>query len=675
MHLSSGALAMAAALSFALPAAARAQAVFDPTLDTTPPAADVPALPLTGGSVVPDGDAGAVVPAETPRRSVLTETGEVGRHLLGGQWLFREDPLDAGLSAAWGRSAAAAGWSAVTVPHVFNAGVFTEASMLGSVGWYRKDFRVPRGQGTAWAVRFEGAGHRLRAWLNGREIGAHEGSYLPFELRANGLRPDRVNRLVVRIDSRTTQTDLPPGGLDDKGDADGGWWNYGGISREVYLRRVSALDVEDVWVRSELECATCAATLITEARVRNTTPRMQAVSGSMTVTPPRSGSVPATGPGAQIARVRARRAQRSALSLDGPARLKPGAAATYRARTQLGAPVLWDLGRGALYRVRVDVDGGGAFVRRHGIRRVELAPGGKLTVNGRSVSLRGASLHEDDLRVGSALSPARRRADVAALADLGATVTRAHYPVHPHTLELLDRAGILLWAQTPVYQLREPQLADPAVRERAVSLVRELVRRDRSHPSVLTWSLANELPSRPGPGHAATLEAMATAAREADPDRFVSVDILGHPGVEAQSAYRVVDALGINAYFGWYPGPGGATGDRRNLGAFLDDVRAKYPDHALFVTEFGAEANRDGPADEKGTYAFQSRLLRDTLATVSERPFLNGAITWLLRDFRVKPGWAGGNPKPTAPINAKGLIDDTGRRKPAFDELRRLFRP
>ena len=244
----------------------------------------------------------------------------------------------------------------------------------------------------------------------------------------------------------------------------------------------------------------------------------------------------------------------------------------------------------------------------------------------------------------------------------------------PSALELLDRAGILLWAQTPVYQLREPQLADPAVRERAVGLVRDLVRRDRSHPSVLTWSLANELPSRPGPGHAATLEAMAAAAREADPDRFLAVDILGHPGVEAQSTYRVVDALGINAYFGWYNGPSGATADRSKLGGYLDDMRRLYPDHALFVTEFGAEANREGPADEKGTYAFQTRLLRDVVTTIDDRPFVNGAITWLLRDFRVKPGWAGGNPKPTAPINAKGLVDDTGRRKPAFTELQRLFK-
>ena len=665
------ALAPLMALALAMPAPAAAQSAYDPG---APAQAVRPPGPPSGGATVPDGDAGTLAPAGTPRRAVLTETGDDGRHLLDGQWLFRADPLDAGLAANWERSASASGFTAIEVPHVFNAGDFSEASMLGGVGWYRKDFRVPAAEAaTGWALRFEGAGHRVQAWLNGRAIGTHEGAYLPFELPAAGLRARGVNRLVVRVDSRTNQLDLPAGGRDDAGRLDGGWWNYGGIAREVYLRRVATLDVEDLWVRSEIDCATCAATLLIDARVRNTSGVLRAVSGVVRVTAPGAGAG-ATGARAARRRVRARRAQRTALSLDGPSRLRPGVAATYRARLQLGSPVLWKLGSGALYRVRLAVDGGGAYVRRHGIRSISIAPGGRLLLNGEPVSLRGASLHEDDPRSGSALSPERRRADVAALAKLGATVTRAHYPLHPHTLELLDRAGILLWAQAPVYQLREPQLADPGLRFRAVGLIRDQIRRDRSHPSVLTWSLGNELPSRAGPGMTATLEAMAAAARALDPDRPLALDILGHPGVETQMAYRVIDALGINDYFGWYPGPGGATTDRDDLGAHLDAMRASYPGHALVVTEFGAEANREGPAAEKGTYAFQSRFLRDHLATIAARPQIAGAITWVLRDFRVKPGWTGGNPQPSAPVNAKGLIDDAGREKPAFAELARLFR-
>jgi beta-glucuronidase len=91
------------------------------------------------------------------------------------------------------------------------------------------------------------------------------------------------------------------------------------------------------------------------------------------------------------------------------------------------------------------------------------------------------------------------------------------------------------------------------------------------------------------------------------------------------------------------------------------------------VTEVGAEANRHGPVEEKGTYEFQADFLAYHLNAIASKPFINGAIVWALHDFRVKPGWAGGNPLPHPPVNEKGLIDDTDFRKPAFDTVRNIF--
>ena len=88
--------------------------------------------------------------------------------------------------------------------------------------------------------------------------------------------------------------------------------------------------------------------------------------------------------------------------------------------------------------------------------------------------------------------------------------------------------------------------------------------------------------------------------------------------------------IGINEYFGWYPGPQGSIFDRTRLSAYLDQVRACYPKQAVMVTEFGAEANRDGPVEEKGTWAFQQDFVNFHLATyaqqaVAERRDLLGA--------------------------------------------------
>ena len=117
------------------------------------------------------------------------------------------------------------------------SGTTREASMRGSVGWYRKDFELPdKRAALEWAVRFESVNYRSRVCLNGREIGRNAGAYIPFEMRLKGLRKRGVNRLVVRVDSRRLPTDFPPSGLSSTGNATGGWWNYGGILREVYLR-------------------------------------------------------------------------------------------------------------------------------------------------------------------------------------------------------------------------------------------------------------------------------------------------------------------------------------------------------------------------------------------------------------------------------------------------------
>jgi beta-glucuronidase len=198
--------------------------------------------------------------------------------------------------------------------------------------------------------------------------------------------------------------------------------------------------------------------------------------------------------------------------------------------------------------------------------------------------------------------------------------------------------------------------------------------RDRNHPCVLAWSVGNELPSRPDRGQSAYLHQAVAHAHRLDPRGLVALDVAGYPSIEAIGAYRQLDAIGINDYFGWYPGPNGQILAREALPAYLDRMRRLYPGQGLFVTEFGAEANRHGPIDEKGTYEFQLDFLRYHLQAIASRPFIAGAIMWLLRDFRVRPDWDGGNPRPQPPFNQKGILDRQGRPKPAYSTVARIFK-
>ena len=158
---------------------------------------------------------------------------------------------------------------------------------------------------------------------------------------------------------------------------------------------------------------------------------------------------------------------------------------------------------------------------------------------------------------------------------------------------------------------------------------------------------------------------------------MVALDRVARYGApdDADPAFRVFDALGINEYFGWYRGalpprpPAGAA----KLRSYYDRLHRLQPGAALFVTEFGAEANRRGPVRVKGTYAHQARFLRRHLAEAASRPYLNGAFVWALRDFRVHSGWDGGNPRPQPPWNQKGLLDHRGRPKPGYFAVRDAY--
>jgi beta-glucuronidase len=583
----------------------------------------------------------------TPSTRVLYQDGHGGRFLIDGTWYFRLDPEDQGLALGLARQESLEGWNPVEVPNAWNATDLSDASQRGTVGWYRKDFRLPRAaRASRWILRFESVNYRATVFLNGLEIGRHEGAYVPFELPAARIRRG-VNRLVVRVDNRRTDTDMPPATDQDDGSPGGGWWNYGGLLREVYLRRFVGVDIAHLGSRTILRCRRCNATVVLRARVHNPGRRRRVRLRG------RIGRTPARFPAVTL-----------------PAR----ATREVSARVVIRDPRLWEPDDPALYTVRVGVGRSPTYSTHIGIRSIGVRRG-RLLLNGRKLTLRGASIHEDHPEVGAALSPGHRALNFSLLADLGANITRAHYPVHPEFLEMADRAGVLFWDQIPFYRYRNAQINLKSVRDKGLAAMRAMIERDQNHPSVLAWSMANELSRRDvGLGHNRYVADQVRLIRSLDPSRLTAIDFEGYPNDPPPRIYHRVEAIGLNSYFGWYLGPGGQIADRELLSSYLDAFHDDFARQALFITEFGAEANRPGPIDEKGTFEFQRDFMQFHLNTYDRKSYVNGAIAWILRDFRVRPGWDGGNPKPEPPVNQKGLVDEFGRRKPAFEEVQRLYR-
>jgi hypothetical protein len=336
-----------------------------------------------------------------------------------------------------------------------------------------------------------------------------------------------------------------------------------------------------------------------------------------------------------------------------------------RASFDIPAPALWAPGHPSLYDATLTVNGGQVRETHFGVRAWSVVDGHAL-LNGAPLTLRGASMHEDAARHGAALTPADRAQLVRELTSVGADFTREHYPPHPALLEAFDRLGIVVWEQVPVWRLTGAELAGP-LGDQGLALLRQTVARDRSHASVMAWSVENETQAG-GAGERAYVRRAAALVRSLDPTRLVAADASLSPLSGISRALGQLDAIGLNDYVGWYGGT--LPGTLRSL---LGQVAARFPAPALFVTETGAEANRSGSASTKGTYAFQQRFLDRTFAVLDADPRLSGALVWALRDFPVRPGWTGGNPRPSPPFNEKGLFARDGRAKPAVGTTARRF--
>jgi len=592
---------------------------------------------------------------ELPRGAPLVRAGQPGRLVLGGRWYFRLDDAGKGVGDRFMAQRSLSGWRPISLPYDWNG---AERKLnAASIGWYRRDLEMPRSApGTRWIVRFEGAGHRSTVYLNGRVIGRHTGNYLPFEADLRGLRPGR-NRLVVRVSSLRTPDDLTHwrrARVHRYGN--GGWWNFGGIHREVTVRPARGLDIGRAQALPRMGCPTCAARVQVRALVRNlgldaTTPEVTARLAGQTIT-------------------------LSATSLAAGARREFAGEAT------IAHPRLWDIHRGDRYSlaVRARARGGAdaAYRTSFGVRDLRKTDDGRVMLNGRRLVVRGVSLHEDDAAVGSAWRASQLRDVLRRVDDLGATVVRAHYPLNPALLEALDRRGVMVWDSAPVNLVQNDRWAKAGVRRDAVRVNEETVLRDRGHPSVLVFSIADELPIPVQRGQVEFVREAARRVRRLDPTRMVALDRVARYGApdDADPAFGALDVLGVNEYFGWYRGalPPRKPAYAADLGRYYDTLHRQQPHAALFVTEFGAEANRRGPTREKGTYAYQARYLRVHLAQAAAKPYLNGAIVWALRDFRVHSAWTGGNPKPKPPWNQKGIVGANGREKPGYREVRKIFK-
>lgn len=583
-----------------------------------------------------------------------TETRE--RKSLNGVWRFTIDPADEGSTGRWFTGPLPAARD-MAVPASYND-ITADPAVRDHIGavWYQSEVRVPRGwSGQRVVLHFEAATHRATVWVGDTEVVSHEGGYTPFEADITA----HVNagcpvRITVRVDNTLTFQSIPPGTIEQTphGRKQVYWhdfFNYAGLHRSVWLYTTAPAHLTGLTVVTGLDgdtglidytsVAAGAAGLDTRVELRDA-----------------SGQAIATGTG-----------EHGTLVVNG---VHP-----------------WAPGDGYLYDLRVMlVDGAGTVVDDYhqpvGVRTVQVV-GNRFLINGEPFHFTGFGMHEDHTVLGKGHNDALWLHDFALLEWIGANSLRtSHYPYSQDVLDYADRHGIVVIDETAAVGLNQgigaglfradrkptfgPETVNGVTRQVHAQAIRELVERDRNHPCVVLWSIANEPESQTAEAEEYFAPLFALT-RELDPSRpvgFVNVGLAPH-GVCRLAQF--CDVLMLNRYYGWYVNTGDLTAAeaawRAELTAWSGDSKP------IIITEYGADTypGQHSVIPEPWSEEYQVAYLEMNHRVFDDCDAVVGEHVWNFADFATTSGIArvGGN--------RKGVFTRDRKPKAAAHALRRRW--
>jgi beta-glucuronidase len=575
-----------------------------------------------------------LLPQSNPFRQVLP---------LPSFWDFRFDPDDIGAHQGWEHGFSNSRPAAV--PASWNEQFEEGRDNLGPA-WYQVLFDRPPGfeRQSTW-LRFGSVNYLADAWLNGVHLGGHEGGHLPFEFDVTGPLQSENNLLVVRVDGRLAPDRVPPGDVPadpldtfaniNYPNTSFDFFPYCGIHRPVYLYSTPPSAIAGLSVVTGIEGKTGVIAVKAEFR-----------SGSGL-----QARFHLAGYGADLTARTAVQNEAASVSIDVP------------------DAHLWGPGAPHLYDLTVELLQGEEPVDRYylavGIRTVAV-DGDQLLLNGQPIKLLGFGRHEDFPIAGRGLFPPGIVKDYALMQWVGANSFRTtHYPYSEEMMNLADRLGFLVIDETPAVGL----FFHPEGLERRLELcqqyTRELIERDRNHPCVIMWSLANEPQSR-RPAAKAFFRQLYDLAKSLDSTRPVT--LVSCFGIEEES-FGFLDVVCMNRYYGWYSQPGRIEAGIPLLAAEIEALHERFPKPLLF-TEFGVDTIPGVHAlpAEMFSEQYQCEFLERYIQTLDRYPFVVGQHVWNLCDFKTSQAVhrMGG-------MNYKGIFTRDRQPKMAAHKLRHIW--
>lgn len=550
---------------------------------------------------------------------------------LNGPWQFRPDPKAL-------NEPPADGWSDVVVPHTWQ--VSEQWWDYLGVAWYRREFDAP----AAWAagtvrIQFEAVYHTAQVWVNGQEVGRHPGrGYTAFAFDITGaLRFGAANRIVVRVDNSFRDDILPRANSYD-------WTPDGGITRPVSLLVTPKAYIERVEVDAVPDLDTGDARVDVRVVLRNTGPRPASLGVECAIVDDATGN-----------RVMSHR-------VAAPVDLRAGATRIEPLSMRLPKARLWHFDHPNLYRFEVQA-GAHRFETTFGVRKFE-ARGTAFYLNGERVWLMGvermAGSHPE---IGMAEPEPWIRHDHDDMKELNCVFTRVHWPQDKRVLDYCDRHGILIQTEVPTWgggTFKDMQDEPSAqILDNGLEQLREMIARDRNHPCIFAWGVANEVGGQ-NPVAQKFVRRLYEEARRLDKHRLITYASNSlKRAVEADVAGEM-DFIELNEYYEtWY----GQTAD--SVRGNLEYIHRAFPDKPVVISEYGLcechPAHKGGDARRIEILETHTRIYRDF-------DFVGGAIFFCYNDYRTHMGDKG---RGRLKQRVHGVVDLYGERKPSFEALRK----
>ena len=489
----------------------------------------------------------------------------------------------------------------------------------GSI-WFQRDFDYTPRPGTKVFLYFGAVNYLCNVYVNGQNVGMHEGGFTPFNFDVTDKLKNGNNFVVLRVNNNRKPEGVPTINAD--------WWNYGGITREVMLVEVPETFIDDYSVRlakgsyQEIEVSVKLNSAVGDVPVEVNIPELKF---SKTITTDKNGS----------------------------------SSFTFKAK-----PQLWSPENPKLYAVRISQNSE-VLVDKIGFRQIE-THNKDILLNGKKVFLRGISIHEEaPFRQGRAWSKEDAAVLLGWAKELGCNFVRlAHYPHNENMIRLAEEMGFMVWSEIPVYWTIHWDNPDTYLN--AANQLTDMIDRDHNRCAVVIWSIANETPH--SDDRKDFLAKLARLARYKDESRLISMamEVTGESATLSKvndPMNEYVDIVSFNQYLGWYGG-NLESPKTRNF-----EIPYNKP---VFISEFGGGAlqGMHGDKTERFTEEYQEELYKNTLEMLDRIDGFSGTSPWILVDFHSPRRQLTGVQDF---FNRKGLISNDGIKKKAFWTLKNFY--